>query len=438
MKNLYIKTFGCMMNEYDSKRVAGLLEPLGYKMNDDIENADLIILNTCSIRRNAENKVYSMLGCLKLNKMKNENLIIAVGGCVAQQEGKRILSKNKHVNLVFGTKRILNISNMIEKIERNGGQHVDVGEDAPSDEKSLVKMTDYLKTDTKSVVTIIEGCDNYCAYCIVPYVRGRESSRSATTILDEVRRLADCGMKEVTLLGQNVNSYYDSTNGGLSLSGLIDRVADIEGVERIRFVTSHPKDLSDELIECFSRVDKLCKQIHLPVQSGSNNILKSMNRKYSREEYLSKVDKLKKVCNNISISTDIIVGFPGESRADFEDTLDLMKKVHYDFSYCFKYSPRKGTKAAELIDDVRKDEKESRLSELQSIQNELSVSKNRALVGLSMDVLVEGTSRTDSSKLTGRTGCNRIVNFVGGKELVGKIVSVKIKKAFINSLRGGF
>ncbi|MFC1855303.1 tRNA (N6-isopentenyl adenosine(37)-C2)-methylthiotransferase MiaB [Thermodesulfobacteriota bacterium] len=435
MKNLYIKTFGCMMNEYDSKKIENLLQPLGYNLNDDIESADLILLNTCSIRHKAEHKVYSLLGTLKKYKMKNSELIIAVGGCVAQQEGKKLLSKTAHLNLVFGPKKVSNLPNMIEAIIKTGKRYVDVGTE--SDEKS---STDshiiYNSSGPKAPVSIITGCDNFCTYCIVPHVRGREESRPANDVIDEVKALVDTGVKEITLLGQNVNSYQDGSNGKNGFVDLLRRVGDVDGVKRLRFLTSHPKDLSDELISCFSDMDNLCNQIHLPIQSGSNSILAKMNRKYTREDYLNKVDKLLKVCNNISISTDMIVGFPGETKEDFEDTLDVIRRVEFDQSYSFKYSKRPGTKAATFLDDVPSDEKAARLKELQSLHEGIILRKNKVLEGKMMEVLVEGPSKTNETFLTGRTTCNRIVNFSSENSLVGEIVSVKITRGFMNSLRG--
>ncbi len=435
MKRLYIKTFGCQMNEYDSMRVARLLAPLGYEMTDDKCGADLIVLNTCSIRQKAEGKVYSMLGRLRPLKQENENLIIAVGGCVAQQEGKKLLGRMRHVSLVFGTKSVSNLPAMIKKIERSGGRYVDTGE-AEHRETAFDDAFDHNKGDSKALITIIEGCNNFCAYCIVPHVRGRERSRRAHDILDEARVLVRSGVKEITLLGQNVNSYHDSSNGTTDFPALLRKVAATNGLERLRFVTSHPKDLTDELISCFKELPTLCNHIHLPVQAGSDRVLERMNRKYTRGEYLNKVDKLRKVCHNISISTDIIVGFPGESRDDFNKTMELVREVEYDHSYSFKFSTRAGTKAAGFDDDVSGAEKSVRLSELQALQKEIIFSKNKEFEGTSASVLVEGVSKTNEELLTGRTTCNRIVNFSGDSALVGKIVNVNITKAFMNSLRG--
>jgi tRNA-2-methylthio-N6-dimethylallyladenosine synthase len=423
------------MNEYDSKRIAHVLAPLGYNLNDDIEAADLIILNTCSIRHKAEHKVYSLLGRLKRYKKKNNDLIIAVGGCVAQQEGRNILRKCQHLNLVFGTKNVTNLPNIIEDILKTGKRYVDVNDDV-SGKEHFNEVIPYYKGEPKASVTIITGCNNFCSYCIVPYVRGREESRSAADIIHEIKTLVDSGVKEVTLLGQNVNSYRDNTNGKTDFPTLLERAASIDGVKRLRFVTSHPKDLTDELIYCFKKIDKLCNHIHLPIQSGSNRILEKMNRKYTREDYMTKVDILRKVCHNISISTDVIVGFPGETKKDFQDTIDVVRRVGYDNSFSFKYSERPGTKAAEFIDDVKSEEKSERLQELQELQKEIMLSKNKSLEDKPMDVLIEGASKTGKDQLTGRTACNKIVNFSGDKTLVGKIISVNITKGFVNSLKG--
>jgi tRNA-2-methylthio-N6-dimethylallyladenosine synthase len=435
MKNLYIKTFGCQMNEYDSKRFAHILAPIGYEMNDDIQAADLIILNTCSIRHKAEHKVYSLLGRLKGAKRKNSELIIAVGGCVAQQEGKKILSRNPHINLVFGTKSVANLPSLITDIEKTGKRYVDVSDSSRVD-GSLDDVVTYYKDEPKAAVSIITGCDNFCSYCIVPYVRGREESRPVKDILKEVAAHVESGAREIILLGQNVNSYSDLSNGNSNFPALLKKVASVNGLKRLRFMTSHPKDMSDELIECFGELDNLCNYMHLPIQSGSDSVLERMNRKYTRDAYLDKVDKLKKVCHNISISTDIIVGFPGESERDFEDTLDVIREVGYDNSFSFKYSSRPGTKAAELDDNVDNAEKASRLNELQNLQKEIILSKNNGFEGKTVDVLVEGPSKTNETLLTGRTTCNRIVNFSGNKALVGKIISVNIIKGFMNSLKG--
>ncbi len=423
------------MNEYDSKRVSHQLSSLGYSLNDDIGVADIIVLNTCSIRQKAEDKVYSMLGRLRPYKEKNPDLIIAVGGCVAQQVGKKILGRHRHVNLVFGTKNVLNLKKMIEKIEKTGGRYVDVGANVIRDDTIDEKMDGYM-VGAKNSVTIIEGCNNFCAYCIVPYVRGRERSRPEERILHEVRTLIKHGAKEVTLLGQNVNSYKDAASSSSDFPKLLDKVAAIDGLERLRIMTSHPKDLTDELIDRFGAIDKLCNNIHLPVQSGSNSVLKSMNRNYTREDYLSKVEKLQKVCNNITISTDLIVGFPSESKKDFNDTLALLRQVRYISSFSFKYSVRPGTKAASFDDDVSNSEKSERLEELQTLQKKIQLEENKKLEKRVMEILVEGASKSGENMITGRTTCNRVVNFTGDESLTGKIVSVNIEESYLNSLLG--
>ena len=442
------------MNVYDSEQIEKILTPSGYKINSSFKVADLIILNTCAIREKAEQKAFSFLGRLAGLKRKKPNLIICVGGCVAQQEGENILERMPHVDLVFGTHAIYRLPYLIEKIESQRCSIVDVEmSEITEDFESVIEFS-LDRTDPKvtSFVTIMRGCDNFCTYCVVPYVRGRETSRTPESIVNEVRCLVKTGVKEVTLLGQNVNSYGKKENLN-SFPQLLSRVNEIDGLFRIRFTTSHPKDLSDDLISAFKDLDKLGNHIHLPVQSGSNRILKRMNRKYSRELYLEKIDKLRNNYPAIAITSDIIVGFPGETRSDFEETLDLIKQVEFDGIFAFKYSDRPNAPAARFTNKITVQEKKERLQSLLNLQEYFTTKKNRELVGSNELILVEGLSKkkivgaTQSKcqyiQWTGRTATNKVVNFIqsGGtvlsdRILKGKIVNVKIEKAYSHSLWG--
>jgi len=443
------------MNVYDSEQIAKILTPLGYKMNSSIEFADLIIVNTCAIREKAEQKVFSFLGRIAGLKRKKPGLIIGVGGCVAQQEGERILERMPHVDLIFGTHAICRLPYLIEKIEAERCSIVDVEMSEAIEEFESVIESPLDKTDPKvtSFVTIMRGCDNFCTYCVVPHVRGRETSRFPESIASEVRGLVKPGVREVTLLGQNVNSYGKKEKLA-SFTQLLALVNEIDGLFRIRFTTSHPKDLSDDLISAFKDLDKLCNHIHLPVQSGSNKILKKMNRKYNKELYLEKIDKLRNNCSGIAITSDIIVGFPGETRADFEETLDLIKEVEFDGIFAFKYSDRPNVPAARFANKIAEQEKKDRLQTLLNLQEYFTTKKNRALVGSNELILVEGLSKkkVDSDdtqskcqyvQWTGRTATNKVVNFIQSEATIprdrilkGKIVNVKIEKAYSHSLCG--
>ncbi|BCA80158.1 tRNA-2-methylthio-n (6)-dimethylallyladenosinesynthase [Desulfuromonas sp. AOP6] len=434
-KRFYLETFGCQMNVVDSERIVALLEGIGYRQVEAPESANLVLLNTCSIRDKAERKVYGHLGRFKPIKEENPGLIIGVGGCVAQQEGQRLLDKLPYLDLVFGTHNVHKLPDMVRDVEKNRARCLE---------------TEFLDRDTRlrlfpdrapgesvsRFVTVMQGCDNFCSYCIVPYVRGREVSRPSTQVLDEVRHLAGQGVREVTLIGQNVNSYGRKEVGEISFAQLLHRVQEIEGIERIRFTTSHPKDLSDELIDCFGALDKLCWHLHLPVQSGSDRILHSMNRGYTRAQYLRIVRRLKEVCPEIRITSDIIVGFPGETEADFADTLSLMEEVRYADVFSFLYSSRPETAAAKLKDDLTPEIKQQRFGRLIALQESASASIWAADQGQVLDVLVEGESRQGGGQLFGRTTWNRIVNFHGSRDLIGQIVPVRIKRVYKNSHLG--
>ncbi len=433
-KRIYIETYGCQMNEHDTERILRLLEASHYLETKDAQEADLILINTCSVREKPEHKVYSALGRYKWLKEKR-GAIIGVAGCVAQQEGNKLLNRVPYLDMVIGTHAIPMLPQLLQKIEFFGQRICETGFDPEGN---------YLKTilpqkpldNVKSYVTIMQGCDHLCSYCIVPYVRGREKSRSSKEIIEEVRHLAKMGVKEVCLLGQNVNGYGKGLEEEVSFPELLERINEIEGLQRIRFTTSHPKDLSEELIQAFSRLPKLCEHIHLPFQSGSDRILKAMHRGYTKESYLGKIYRLKEVCPSIAVTADVIVGFPGEEENDFEETLDLIRKVRFDDLFSFKYSPRKGTRAATLQDKVDEKVKQDRLSILQEIQNGITLQKNQELEGRVEEVLVEGRSKQSENDITGRTRTNKIVNFEGNLELVGQLVPVRITKAYAHSLRG--
>ena len=383
---------------------------LDYVETKEAEDADLVLINTCSVREKPEHKVYSALGRYK--KLKEERgTMIGVAGCVAQQEGERLLNRVPYLDMVIGTQSIHLLPQMLEKIEKKER----VCETGFDGEGKYLKAPPFKKpmARVKSHVTIMQGCDHFCSFCIVPYVRGREKTRPSGEVLEEVSHLADMGVKEVCLLGQNVNSYGKGVVGELDFSDLLSRINDVKGIQRIRFTTSHPQDLSERLIQTFSTLEKLCEHIHLPFQSGSDRVLKRMHRGYTKASYLEKIDNLKSVCPAIAITGDVIVGFPGEEEEDFEETLSLINTVRFDDLFSFKYSPRKGTRAAQFEDRVEEKVKQKRLSILQEVQREITFQKNRALEGQVVDVLVEGRSKQSDRDVTGRTRSNKSVNFKG-------------------------
>jgi tRNA-2-methylthio-N6-dimethylallyladenosine synthase len=433
-KHVYIETYGCQMNEHDSERMLRLLERVFYSETKEAKEADLILINTCSVREKPEHKVYSALGRFK--KLKEEKgTIIGVAGCVAQQEGERLLDRMPYLDMVIGTQAIPALPDLVQKVEALGERVCEIGFDAEGE---------YLKTPlpqrplfkVKSYVTIMQGCDRFCSFCIVPYVRGRERSRPSKEIIKEVKDLVEMGVKEVCLLGQNVNGYGKGIGEELGFSELLHQINEVNGIERIRFTTSHPADLSDKLIQAFSDLPKLCEHIHLPFQSGSSRILKAMHRGYTKESYLEKTDRLKEACPSIALTADVIVGFPGEEEEDFKQTLDLMERVQFDDLYSFKYSPRKGTRAAQFQGRVEEKVKQERLAILQEMQKEITLQKNQVLEGSVEGVLVEGRSKQSDRDVTGRTRSNKIVNFEGSLDLIGKLIPIKILKAYPHSLRG--
>ena len=434
-KTFYLETFGCQMNVVDSEQIAALLINIGYSQVDSAGQADLVLLNTCSVRDKAERKVYGHLGRFKPIKDQRPDLIIGVGGCVAQQEGARMLDKVAYLDLVFGTHNIHRLPELVKQVEekRQRGCETEF-----HDRETRLNLFPE-RTSQESVtrfVTVMQGCDNFCSYCIVPHVRGREISRPSCEVVEEVKGLVAQGVREVTLLGQNVNSYGNKDADEISFPQLLQQVNQIDGLQRLRFATSHPKDMTDELIDCFASLDKLCKHIHLPFQCGSDRILKLMNRGYNRDDYLAKVEKLKQVCPEICLTTDIIVGFPGETEEDFQKTLDLVEQVKYADAFTFLYSPRVETAAAKMVDDQSAFQKQQRFDRLLKLQQQISASIWKADDGQIADVLVEGESRQGEGQLFGRTTWNRIVNFSGSNDLIGQTVKVRIESVMRNSHLG--
>ena len=431
---LYIKTYGCQMNEYDSQKTLEILkQDPTVEETSNPEDADIILLNTCSIREKAEEKVYSELGRLRKLKIENPNLKIGVGGCVASQEGKNIFKRAPYVDLIFGPQTIHKVPSLLSK--KNKIEAVDVS--FPIEEK-FDALPAPEATGTSSFVSIMEGCSKYCSFCVVPYTRGDEVSRKPEQIFDEVARLVEQGVSEIVFVGQNVNSYEYSFNGRmLRLSDLIEVTGSIDGVERIRYTTSHPLDMTDDLIEVYGHVPQLVSHLHLPVQSGSNSILTRMKRNYSRELYIDVIEKLKLVRPNIKVSSDFIVGFPGETDADFQQTMDLIEEVQFDASFSFIYSARPGTPASKLHDATPLAEKKERLNILQNRMDELQTFYSDALEGTIQRCLVTGISRKNIKQLQARTECNRVVNFdFQNINILGKLVDINITKAYQRSLVG--
>ena len=431
----YMETWGCQMNEEDSEKLSGMLKNLGYSRTEERQKSDIIIFNTCCVRENAELKIYGNLGALKKLKEKNPNLIIAVCGCMMQQEGmaESVMKKYPFVDILFGTHNAYKFPEYLNRVKHEGKSIVEIW----NKEEGIVEgLPIDRKSNVKAFVTIMYGCNNFCTYCIVPYVRGRERSRKPEDIEHEIMELVKKGYKEITLLGQNVNSYGKDLSPAVSFGNLLRRINKIEGIDRIRFMTSHPKDLTEDLIDAVKECDKLCEQIHLPVQSGSTKVLKKMNRHYDREQYLALVKKIKEKIPNVALTTDIIVGFPGESEEDFIDTLTLIEEVEYDSAFTFIYSNRKGTPADEMENQVKDSVKHDRFNRLVEVVNRISAKKNKEYDGKVVEVLVEGESKNDEDKLTGRTRTGKLVNFIGNKDNIGKLVMVKITKAQSFSLIG--
>ena len=433
-KSYYVKTYGCQMNEHDTENIEGLLDSIGFIKSDEMEDADVVVLNTCSIRENAHNKAFGMLGRLKHLKEERPNLIVGVCGCMAQEEVvvNEILSKYRHVNFVFGTHNLHDLPKLIYENMDNSKTKIDVY----SIEGNVVEGLPVRRTNNfKAYVNIIYGCDKFCTYCIVPYTRGKQRSRKMEDILSEVNELKNNGCVEVTLLGQNVNAYGKDLNLGYDLADLLENVAKTN-IPRVRFITSHPWDFTDHMIDVIRKYPNIMNYIHLPIQSGSNRILKLMGRRYTREDYKILFNKLREI-PNVSITTDIIVGFPGETEKDFLDTLDIVNYCKYDGAFTFIYSPRVGTPAAKLYenDKTTLEEKEHRLYRLNELINDYSLESNKRMLNNIYPVLVEGKSNKDEM-MFGYTETNKLVNFKGSNNLVGKIVKIKILDAKSFSLDG--
>jgi tRNA-2-methylthio-N6-dimethylallyladenosine synthase len=434
-KKVYIKTFGCQMNEYDSGKMGDVLQAAqGYEPTDDPEQADLILFNTCSVREKAQEKVFSDLGRVK--HLKDKGVLIGVGGCVASQEGQAIVARAPYVDLVFGPQTLHRLPQLIEQRRRQGQPQVDIS--FPEIEK-FDHLPPARKDGPSAFVSIMEGCSKFCSYCVVPYTRGDEVSRPLDDVLVEVAELADQGVREVTLLGQNVNAYRGAMGASAEIADfatLIDYVAEIPGIERIRYTTSHPNEFTQRLIDVYARVPKLVNHLHLPVQHGSDKILMAMKRGYTAMEYKSTVRKLRAIRPDLAMSSDFIVGFPGETEEDFGKLMRLVDDVGYDTSFSFIFSPRPGTPAANLHDDTPHAVKQARLATLQSRLDEqvraISASRARTV----QRILVEGPSRKNSQELMGRTECNRVVNFEGHPRLIGQMVDVQITQAMQRALRG--
>jgi tRNA-2-methylthio-N6-dimethylallyladenosine synthase len=436
MPRVYLKTFGCQMNEYDSARMVDVLrDAAGYEPTDDPAEADLLLLNTCSVREKAQEKVFSLLGQWRTLKRERPGVIIGVGGCVASQEGEGITARAPFVDLVFGPQTLHRLPAMIERLRGDGRAVVDVS--FPEIEK-FDRLPEPRANGATAFVSIMEGCSKYCTFCVVPYTRGEEVSRPVAQVMDEVGRLAAQGVCEVTLLGQNVNAYRGALDGGghADLAALIYHVAALPGIERIRFTTSHPVEFRDSLIEAYRDVPQLASCLHLPVQSGSDRILALMKRGHTALEYRQRIRRLREARPGISVSSDFIVGFPGETDRDFEETMRLIEDVGFDQSFSFLYSRRPGTPAASLPDDVAHEVKQARLERLQARINQNALAISRAMVGSVQRVLVERPSKRDARQLAGRTENNRWVNFDGPPSLIGRFVDLLVTEAMPNSLRG--
>lgn len=425
MKSYYIYTYGCQMNESDSERLAHQLESVGYVPTEEVTVADLIILNTCCVRETAENKIYGRIGELKHLKEKNKNLIIAITGCMAQKNQADMFKRAPHIDIVLGTHNIQHINEMVKEVQRTKKRQVNVD----MDNTVLPELAAKPNGTFFAWVPIMNGCNKFCTYCIVPHVRGREISRPVDAIVKDVRELGEKGFKEITLLGQNVNSYGLDFKDGTDFGTLVDALDGIPGIERIRYMTSHPQDMTKGMVDALGRSSNIVTQLHLPVQSGSDNILKRMNRHYSVEQYKELLQYCREKIDGVTITTDIIVGFPGETEEDFQQTLQLLKDVRYDMAFTFIYSKRSGTPAAEFEEQVPEEVKRVRLQALMDVQNEISLELNQAMVGKVYDIIVEGPSRTDENMWFGRTSGNKMVLFPKQDSLkIGDTIDVRIDK----------
>ena len=418
----YITTMGCQLNENDSEKLAGIVESMGFEKTEKLEEADLVIYNTCCVREDAEERLFGKLGELKKQK-EEKGTIIAIGGCMMQEPAmlEKIKKSYNYTDIVFGTHTLHKFEEDLKKVLENGKKVRDVIDiDGEVIEDLPIKRNDNFKAS----VTIMYGCNNFCSYCIVPYVRGRERSRAPEKILEEVEMLAKEGYKEITLLGQNVNSYNGREN--YKFANLLNDVCKIDGIERVRFISPHPKDFTDDVIEAIANNPKIARVLHLPLQSGSSAVLKKMNRKYTKEQYLKLVDKIKTRIPDVVLSTDIIVGFPGETEEDFEDTLDVVRKVNYEQVFMFIYSRREGTIADKMENQIPEEIKHKRFDRLKELFDSRVSENNQKYIGTTQKILVDGYSKNDKETLTGRTDTNKVVNFKGNEELIGKIINIKI------------
>ena len=429
------ETYGCQQNENDTERIRGVLSEAGYEFTDIAEEADLVIYNTCAVRENAEQKVFGRIGILKHIKEGRPEMIIGLCGCMVQQEHitKKIKSVHNHIDLIFGTHVLYKLPELLYGVIENKKSIVMI----PDSEGAIAEDMPILRdVKEKAWVSIMYGCNNFCSYCIVPYVRGRERSRKPEAIISEIKELVSKGCTEISLLGQNVNSYGKDLEEDIDFSDLLRMVNDIDGVERIRFMTSHPKDFGDKLIDAMAECEKVCHQLHLPFQAGSDRILNDMNRRYTKADYIEKIEKVKKRIPDISLSTDVIVGFPTETNEDFEETLDVLRKVEYDNIFSFIYSRREGTPAAKLDFVLTEEEIHKNFNRLLEVQNEISLKKNMAYLDTVQLVLVDGVSKNNPETLTGRTESGKAVNFKGTPDMAGKYVKVRITEAHTWSLNG--
>jgi tRNA-2-methylthio-N6-dimethylallyladenosine synthase len=433
MAKLHLITYGCQMNEYDSERVAGLLRAQAYELTDDESDADLILLNTCAIREKAEDKVFSKLGQLRAVKARRPDVVVGVMGCMAQLHHQEIRRRAPVVDLVFGSPAIGKVASLVDRVKRERRPIVETGE-AP-----LVKITARPESAPRlrAYVTVMEGCEKHCTFCVVPTTRGRERSHTPEAILDEIRGLVADGCREVTLLGQTVNAYGRDLTPATDLATLFERVDAIEGLARIRFTTSNPYNLTGRLIQAIRDVSKVCEYFHLPLQSGSDRVLERMNRGYTRAQYLALIDELRAAVPDIALSTDLIVGFPGETEEDFAATLEMIERVGYDNVFAFRYSPRPGTPAAAMAEQVPAAVKAERNSRLLEVAGRVAAARSRRLEGRTVEVLVDGRSKRNDAEVSGRTRCNRVVNFHGaGRVAVGDVAHVRVTEALPHSLRG--
>ena len=443
----YIHTIGCQMNVYDSEKLAAILNDYGYEKTDDLDKADIVVCNTCSIRHKAEEKAFSFLGRFARIKIQKPHLITVMAGCVAQQEGKKAFKRVPHLNIVLGTQAFSRFGQLIETVQSGKERVVDIAGSQKIYE-ALPDTSAAFGCDENKIsrfVTIMQGCENFCTYCVVPYVRGKERSRKPESIVEEINCLAKSGVKEITLLGQNVNSY-GQKEGGISFPQLLSKINDINGIHRIRFATSHPKDLSMDLIYAIRDLEKVCNHLHLPVQSGSNKVLKKMNRGYTREKYINRISDLKKHCPQIALSTDIIVGFPSESKDDFNDTMNLLHEIEFDSIFAFAYSDRSSAPAAKFSDQIDERQKRDRLNALLQLQERVTQKKNNELIGSIIKVLVEGKSikkrdgfeqnSKNMKQMAGRSESNKIVHFPSEHDTIGDMIKIKIEDAYPHSLWG--